>query len=105
MADLTGALLDLVQALSGSLGAVISTAAVFPLDKLKARLQVADAKAGASFLSIVREMTKDKGVAGMWEGAVPRMSEQACTKFISSTSTPTISLWSRVGDAKRVGLQ
>jgi adenine nucleotide transporter 17 len=70
---LSGAVLDLAQAVSGSAGAVLSSAVVFPLDKFKARLQT-----GSTFAALAREAREARG---LWRGAQPRLVEQACTKF------------------------
>ena len=72
---LDGPALDLVQAVSGSAGAVLSTCVVFPLDKFKARLQT-----GAALADLVDEL-RAKGVGKLWHGAQSRIVEQACTKF------------------------
>ena len=73
--ELSGALLNLVQAASGSAGAVLSTAVVFPLDRFKARLQI-----GSSMRGLLAE-THAGGVRNLWRGAQSRIVEQALTKF------------------------
>lgn len=72
---LTGPVLNLIQATSGSCGAVLSTMVVFPLDKFKARLQT-----GSKMSELFAELHAS-GVRKLWHGASSRIFEQACTKF------------------------
>jgi hypothetical protein len=78
MSKLSGSMLDLVQATSGSIGAMISTSIVFPLDRFKARLQV-----GVPVSVLLKEI-QTGGMANfvqLWRGARSRIIEQMCTKF------------------------
>ena len=76
-----GATLDLVNAVSGSLGALASTLLVFPLDRAKARLQV-----GERVADIIRDLRRRRagaggGLHGLWHGVRPKALESSLTKF------------------------
>ena len=85
------AVLDLIQAFSGSAGAVLSTAVVFPLDKFKAQLQT-----GSSFTALVRE-TRQRGALDLWRGVNSRLVEQAFTKFSYFYFYSLLKTWSERG--------
>ena len=77
MAELNG-LLDLIQAISGSIGATISTAIVFPLDRFKARLQC-----GETLPELLSEIQTGglSNLPNLWQGARSRILESAASKF------------------------
>ena len=70
--------MNLVQAISGSVGAIVSTSIVFPLDKFKARLQV-----GESVTDLIHEITAGglNHLPELWHGARSRILESGASKF------------------------
>lgn len=69
-----------IEAVNAAVGTAVSKIATYPLDIVKTRLATADAS--KSFLSVVGDLTQEKGVAGLFFGVENKLLKSCTAKFI-----------------------
>ncbi|CAM9461158.1 unnamed protein product [Pylaiella littoralis] len=79
----------IVHALSGSVGAVVAMTLLYPLDQVRAILQVDDelakecsAPGGAGVLGALSRIVQRHGKAGLWRGMVPVLITMGVSNFV-----------------------
>eukprot|EP00903_Cladosiphon_okamuranus_P018102 g16659.t1 len=79
----------LAHALSGAVGAVVAMALLYPLDQVRAILQVDDelakecaAPGGAGVLGALSRIVRRHGKAGLWRGMVPVLLTMGVSNFV-----------------------
>ncbi|CAM9377911.1 unnamed protein product [Ectocarpus fasciculatus] len=79
----------LAHALSGAVGAVVAMALLYPLDQVRAILQVDDdlakecsAPGGAGVLGALSRLVRRHGRAGLWRGMVPVLITMGVSNFV-----------------------
>ena len=69
-----------IEATNAAVGTAVSKLATYPLDIVKTRL--ATAEAGSSVASVVRDLTAERGVAGLFFGVENKLVKSCTAKFI-----------------------
>ena len=72
----------LIGATSGAIGSLLSTAALYPIDVAKTRVQAGIGGPNASALDTFLEMVKEKGVGGMYRGLPAKSLETVMQSFL-----------------------
>eukprot|EP00946_MAST-07B_sp_MAST-7B-sp1_P005281 g5281.t1 len=69
-----------IEATNAAVGTAVSKLATYPLDIVKTRLALAEA--GTSLASVVADLTKEKGVVGLYFGVENKLLKSCTAKFI-----------------------
>ena len=69
-----------IEAVNAAVGTAVSKLATYPLDIVKTRL--ATAEASKSLLSVVGDLTREKGIVGLYFGVENKLLKSCTAKFI-----------------------
>lgn len=73
---------NLVHAVAGAVGSVVSMTVFFPLDTARTRLQVDDKRKAKHSPVIIAEIVKEEGFTSLYRGLVPVVSTLCCSNFV-----------------------
>ncbi|KAL6442226.1 hypothetical protein ACFW04_002472 [Cataglyphis niger] len=73
---------SLVHAISGAAGSVIAMAAFYPLDTVRSRLQLEEARQSKNTLAILRELVAKEGSCTLYRGIVPVLQSLCASNFV-----------------------
>ncbi|OXA56812.1 peroxisomal membrane protein PMP34 [Folsomia candida] len=73
---------NLVHALAGSAGSVTAMSAFYPLDTIRARLQLDDRVEAKNTLVMLIELTKREGIPSLYRGLVPVLQSLCVSNFV-----------------------
>lgn len=73
---------NLVHAVAGGCGSAVAMSTLFPLDTVRTRLQLEEGRRKSSILSLLREIYKEEGLAGLYRGLLPVIESLYCSNFV-----------------------
>ncbi|XP_047112642.1 peroxisomal membrane protein PMP34-like [Schistocerca piceifrons] len=72
----------LVHAMAGAAGSVVAMGTFYPLDTVRARLQLEDTREAKNTLSVLRELVAEEGFCTLYRGMVPVLESLCASNFV-----------------------
>jgi len=73
---------NFVHAVAGSLASVSAMSATYPLDKIRARIQLDDLSSKSGTLQTLVRLLKEEGLNEVYRGIIPTLESLCCSNFI-----------------------
>ncbi|CAG0879533.1 unnamed protein product [Darwinula stevensoni] len=73
---------NFVHAVAGSTGSVIAMTAFYPLDTVRARLQLEERRQAKGTLRTVQDLVQEEGCASLYRGVVPVLESLCVSNFV-----------------------
>ncbi|XP_068216223.1 peroxisomal membrane protein PMP34 [Palaemon carinicauda] len=73
---------NLVHAIAGGCGSAVAMTTFYPLDTVRTRLQLEEARTSKSTIAIMVEIFKEEGLAGLYRGLLPVIQSLYCSNFV-----------------------
>ncbi|XP_064097910.1 peroxisomal membrane protein PMP34-like [Macrobrachium nipponense] len=73
---------NLVHAVAGGCGSAVAMTAFYPLDTVRTRLQLEEARTSRNTFAIMAEVFKDEGFDGLYRGLFPVIESLYCSNFV-----------------------